>query len=552
MKKPLLSELTLREKIGQTCIFCVGILDQIENPVEYFSNNCIGASWVLSNPREIYRYTEKALGRNELVGRRDELNLNFVNLINKHMRIPVLPVMDAVQGIPETKFEDHASLPVATSLGATKSTELSFRYGKALADDLHSIGFRWIWSPVADNGGKYSGTRTLSTDRELNAEMLAAFVKGCKEAGVATGVKHFPGKDPYEYRDSHFCSASYSDTFEEWEKTQKIEFQACIDAGTESIMVGHKTFRDYDNTEVNGVCIPCTLSYKVITELIKGDMGFEGVVLTDDVTMKALTAIYPTEKLYVELLRAGNDMILGPLRLDYIDIIEKAVLSGDLPESRIDDACQRVLDLKEKVGLFESDAPIPHPTEERRKEIADNIHKLTAEIAESGISLCTDRGHNLPLNKDKIKKVKIFYFGYSDRCYDALDYAIEEFKRHGAECEKKFGYEPSDTATLDDYDLIVYASYLGFHSPPGGQNFYGKECVQLRYLEPRNNTIAVSFGSPLIYFNYFTATPTFINCYCFSQEIVEGFVKGLYGELQFTDYHPFPLNPIRMSNDVFE
>lgn len=105
------------------------------------------------------------------------------------------------------------------------------------------------------------------------------------------------------------------------------------------MMVGHYTFKAYDDTMVNRNYLPCSLSKKVITNLIKGEMGFKGVVFIDDASMKGLTAIYPLKKLYVELLKAGNDMVLGPITLDYIDVVEEAVLNGEIPESRIDDAC---------------------------------------------------------------------------------------------------------------------------------------------------------------------------------------------------------------------
>jgi hypothetical protein len=268
--------------------------------------------------------------------------------------------------------------------------------------------------------------------------------------------------------------------------------------------------------------------------------------------MKGLTAIYPQEKLYVELLRAGIDAVLGPKSLDYIDIVERAVLAGELPESRIDDACRRVLRLKEKYGIFEQGA-LPHPTEEQREAIKQNIYALNRDIAARGITLAANRLGFVPVQKDKIRRVKIFYIGYSDICFENLQYAAEEFARHGAECEIQRGYQDSDTATLKDYDLIIYATFIGFHAPAGGPFFFGEECHMMRKItaECADKTVAVSFGDTNIFFNYFPASPTFVNCYSLNPETMEGFVKGLYGEVSFTDYNPFPLNPITRTNDVY-
>lgn len=552
MKVPKVEELSLREKIGQTAIFRHSLLKNISNVEEYFSNNVIGFTWPMNHSKSVYSVIETALGNPNLEGRKDDMYVNMLNVINRHMSIPVMPVVDAAQGIVKTKFEDHAELPTFTSVGTTRDPEIAYRYGKCLGDDLYSIGFRWIWSPVADNAGKFIGTRALSSDIELNCKMLPAFIKGMQAAGVATGVKHFPGADPYEYRDSHFAPASYSESLEYWEKTQGREFMACVDAGVDAIMVGHKTFRAVDDTTINGALIPCTLSEKVINGLIREKMGFDGVVLTDDCDMKGLTAIYPQEKLYVELLRAGIDAVLGPKSLDYIDIVERAVLAGELPESRIDDACRRVLRLKEKYGIFEQGA-LPHPTEEQREAIKQNIYALNRDIAARGITLAANRLGFVPVQKDKIRRVKIFYIGYSDICFENLQYAAEEFARHGAECEIQRGYQDSDTATLKDYDLIIYATFIGFHAPAGGPFFFGEECRMMRKItaECADKTVAVSFGDTNIFFNYFPASPTFVNCYSFNPETMEGFVKGLYGEVSFTDYNPFPLNPITRTNDVY-
>lgn len=555
MKKRKIEEMTLREKIGQTAVFRHMLLDEfdtIEQVEEYFSNNTYGATWPMNHPKEVYRAFEKSLGNPELKGRKDDMYTNHINIINKYMSVPIIPAVDAAGGLAKGNIDGHGELPSFSSLGAANDPELAFEYGKAIGEDIHSIGFRWLWSPVVDNGGKFIDSRSLSADIEQNKVMLAAFIKGVQSAGVATCAKHFPGADPFEYRDPHFCTSCYSPSFEEWEKTQGQEFQACIDAGVDSIMVGHSTFRAVDDTVVNGNYLPCTLSHKIITGLIKEKMGFEGVVFTDDTDMKGLTAIYPYERLCVELLKAGIDMILGPVRLDYIDIVEKAVLNGDLPESRIDDACRRVLNLKEKYGIFDR-GEIPLATEERRQEILNNMARVSNQVAKKGMTLVRNTTDFLPVDAKKIKKVKVVHIGYSPQCEINHKYLAEEFERHGAKCDLQIGFEEKDNETLKDYDLILYTTYIGFHAPAGGPFFFGDKCFMMRLImtECTEKSIGVSFGSPDIFFNYFTAANTFVNCYSYNKETMENFVKAIYGEVDFTDYNPFPLNPITLTNDVY-
>ena len=551
--KPRLEDLTLREKIGQTACFAHNKqFAGIEDVPGYFKENPIGVLWSVTARKAYYRQVESARGNPELEGPLEDMFVNYLNTANSSMRIPLMPVMDASIGVSQGIFPGHHELPTAASLGAANDPELTYRYARLLGEDMHSFGFRWLWRPVADNAGHFVDARSISADYEINRKHLPAFVRGLQDAGVAACAKHFPGQDPYEYRDSHFCTASYTQSLETWEASQGREFQACIDAGVASVMIGHSTFGAVDNTRINGNLLPSTLSYKVITELLKEKMGFKGVVITDDISMKALTAIYPYEKLYVELLRAGNDMILGPKHLNYIDIVEAAVRSGELPESRIDDACQRILGMKERFGLFDH-GEVPQLTDTQRESLDIRIGELCRDIAAKGLTLTANRTGFLPVKAEKVQKVKLVYIGYSDLCYENLQYAVEEFARHGAHCELQRGFAKEDNETLDQYDLIVYATFIGMHMPAGGKTFYGEECKMMRLIMTvaTEKSVGVSFGDPEIFFNYFTAANSFVNCYSFNRETIEAFVKSLYGEVTFTENNPFPLNPIKRTNDVY-
>ncbi len=548
----LIDKMTLREKIGQTAVFRHHIIERIDDYDKYFEENPVGFTWLMQHPKEIYKKLEASLGNSELNGTKEQFFADYINKINEHTDIPVMPVCDASQGIPKLMFDGHPTLPTAAGIGAANNPDLAYEYGRVLGEDLYNIGFRWLWSPVVDNAGIFKGTRAFGCDIETVNKLAVAFIKGVQDSGVATSAKHFPGDDPYEDRDSHFCSSSYSQSLEYWESTQAKQFQACIDAGVDSIMVGHKTFRAVDDTFINGALIPSTISYKVVTELLKEKMGFEGVVVSDDISMKALLAVMPKEKLYVALLNAGIDAVLGPLDLEYIDIVEKAVLAGEISEERINDACSRILKMKEKYG-FKTGDKLAAPTKESKEAIQKKATEFCEKVASKGLTLTANHLNFLPINKDKIKKIKIFYIGYSELCFKNLDYMVEEFKKYGAECEVKEGYETSDNGRLKDCDLVIYATYIGMHAPRGGPHFYGEKCTMLWDVmtEAVDKSVAVSFGDPDIYFNYFSAAPTFVNCYNVNKETMIGFVRGLYGDIKFTDFAPFPLNRITRTNDIY-
>lgn len=551
MKKPKLSELTLREKIGQTWIGAGKGYLKHEDYKKYYKENNLGVFWSCFEKREDFVRVCTDMGKTVEGRYVDDLLKDLTNTLNSCMKVPTMVAVDAGNGINTESLPGHASFTTVAGLGATRDPQLAFEYGKLLGEDLRLCGIRWLWSPVADNTGSYEDLRCMSSDYEDNAKMLTAFIKGVQSSGVATCAKHFPGADPFDYRDSHFCSATYAQSYEYWEKTQAREFKACIDAGVDSIMVGHPTFPAVDDTQVNGKYLPCTLSKKVITDLLKDKMNFKGVVLTDDAGMKGMQTIYGGEEACIVALNAGIDMILSPQVPDYVACIEQAVLDGRIPESRIDDACRRVLDMKEKYGIFD-DEEYTYPTEEEREAVREKIRNLMHRIAEKGITLTANNAGLIPLNKDKIKKVKIAYLGYSDEAFEKLQSMVAEFERHGAECVLRSGFSMADLMECDKYDLIVYASYVSFHHPQGGQHYYGDVCndVARTFKYATDKSVGISMGSPISYFNYFSSAKTFVNSYSFNEQILEGFVKGLYGELEFSDYNPFPLNPITKTNDI--
>ena len=188
------------------------------------------------------------------------------------------------------------------------------------------------------------------------------------------------------------------------------------------------------------------------------------------------------------------------------------------------------------------------------------------------MTLCANRTGFLPLNKNNIKRVKIIYIGYLPACLDSIrEYAVPEFEKYGATVSISDGYPMEtgnsnvaefDKATITDdnsdrnlesYDLIIYATYIGMHQPRGGPFFFGDKCTMMMKVMTKapEKSIAVSFGCTDIFFNYFAASHTFINCYSYNRETMEAFVKGLYGDIQFTDYNPLPLNPIKRNDNVY-
>lgn len=551
MKKPLLSELTLREKIGQTCVVWAKFT---KGDPEYFKKQPYGAVWgsywmTRNDPEVIADFKSHGYHIDDL--KNYEITYSrWLKDVNKIQRIPMFSPFDAEAGIGGEFLNASRTVSPACS-GAANDEELLFELGKCVATEALACGCHWIWGPTVDTPGMFSGgiiSRHYSYDVDHCGRMGCAQLKGIQSAGVAATAKHFPGQDRHEYRDAHFQPSIIGYSMEEWEKEQAPSFKAAIDAGVYSVMVGHAAFPAADDTILNGAPIPSTLSHNIVTGLLKEKLGFKGVVITDGINMRGLTSIYQGAKLYVELLRAGNDVILGPEDDDYIDVVEQAVLNGELPESRIDDACQRVLDMKEKLGMFDENHEFGTGVTDELRQKTEEVNR---KIARKGISLLVNENNMLPLSPDKIKKVALRFDGYGN-AETVIEAFAKEFRKHGAEVIDLQDIPEGITAAKifeekqKDVDLIVYICHVGCHSPMGFPGLSGEKCDPFyRFIltHGKEKSIGISLGYAFVYYNYYLGCPAFINTYGGAPALIEECVNGIYGEFELNTNLTCPIKP---------
>lgn len=218
-----------------------------------------------------------------------------------------------------------------------------------IASDMAALGFNMDFAPVADvwsnPDNTVIGERAYSDDYSQAAELVGSAVKGFEDGGVMCTLKHFPGHgDTAE--DSHYSSAYVRRTKDEIMADEMQPFTAGIDAGAEFVMVGHLIVPDIDE-------LPATLSYKITTEMLRNEMRFEGIAITDSLAMSSIADNYGVGESAVMSIKAGIDMLLDPTDIDTaIDAVVQAVESGDITEDRIDDSVRKILSLKEKHGLL--------------------------------------------------------------------------------------------------------------------------------------------------------------------------------------------------------
>ena len=548
MKMPDIKTMTLREKIAQLVI--VKQSDLMQDPDTAYDS--------LRDPEDAIRMVkENQYGGIWLHG---TLDVNHVNAdfykenvsfdskellawyenIRKHAKIPMIAANDAWGRGTAT---DLSVYPKGLAIGASADEDAAFNVGRSIGREMSLCGTDWIWSPIVDKQNRLASciVRQYSNFTDDIIRCGIGYMKGLQSCNVAATAKHFPGSDPVEMRDSHIVTTNINISMEEWEKDQGRIFQALIDAGVDSVMVGAHGFPAADDTKVGKRYVPAGLSYKIITELLKGKMGFKGVVITDDVNMGGFTSFYNGGRLYAEFIKAGNDMLLGA-RADAVDMIEEEVKKGTVSIERIEDACQRVLNLKAKLGLFDGYRTCDYTAEEATEE----TRVLTRKLAESSATLVCDRDNQLPFDRNKIKKVAIIVYSHVDRTADDLAPMKEEFEKYGAEVLVRRRLESFVDAkeVAEEYDLLVYAGYIGFHEPKGYPSFYGDEFFSLQraLIYGVEKSVGVSLGYPHIHYNFMDDANVFVNLYSMAPEMQKAFVRGLYGDLKFVGKSPLKLD----------
>ena len=249
------------------------------------------------------------------------------------------------------QFADVPAIADMAVIGSTGDPEQAREVGETIGGTLADLGFNADFAPVADvltdPYNTVIGPRSFGSDPYLVAEMASAAGQGLESQGVYAVYKHFPGHGNTA-QDSHEGSAYTDKTLEELRACELIPFQAAVDNGASFIMTGHISL-----PQVTEADLPASLSYEITTELLREEMGFDGIVVTDALNMGAVADLYSSGEAAVLAIEAGADMLLMPVDAwGAKEALLEAVRSGRIPEERIDQSVRRIL--RVKTGMEQS------------------------------------------------------------------------------------------------------------------------------------------------------------------------------------------------------
>ncbi|MGW0772359.1 glycoside hydrolase family 3 protein [Streptomyces sp. NPDC002835] len=310
--------------------------------------------------------------------------------------LPLLISTDQEHGIVARVGKPATLMPGAMALGAGGSASSARKAAQIAGAELAAMGIVQNYAPVADvnvnPANPVIGVRSFGADPAAVARMVAAQVKGYQSAGIAATSKHFPGHGDTTV-DSHTGIPVISHTRQEWEEIDAPPFRAAIAAGIDSIMTAHIQFPALDPSND-----PATLSRPILTGILREELGYDGVVVTDALNMEGVREKYGDHRVPVLALLAGVDQLLNPpdLAVAWNGVMD-AVRSGEVSEARLDESILRILLLKEKLGLFRD--PFVSGREVDRT-VGAPAHLAAADrIAERTTTLLANPDGLLPLSR---------------------------------------------------------------------------------------------------------------------------------------------------------
>src|ERR1700687_686318 len=320
----------------------------------------------------------------------------LLNRLQRTSKLPLIVEADFERGVA-MRLNGTTAFPHAMAFGATGKTENAEAFGRITALEARAVGVHWNFFPDADVNSNPANpiinTRSFGEDPKQVGDFVAAYIKGAHEGGMLVTAKHFPGHGDTA-TDSHLGLAQVTGDRARLNAVELPPFKQAIEAGVDAVMVAHVTVPALD-PEPNRVA---TTSRAIVTGLLKEDMGFKGIVVTDALDMAGLTRLYAKDigRAAVESFEAGNDMLIIPADLDasYRSVLQ-AAQSGEISRQRLDQSVRKILELKASLGLNKARLV---DLGQLSSEVAKPENLAAGQrVADEAITLVHDNGKVIPL-----------------------------------------------------------------------------------------------------------------------------------------------------------
>jgi beta-N-acetylhexosaminidase len=488
-----------------------------------------------------------------------------------HAKVPLIFSVDFERG-PSMRLTAIEAFPTAMAFGATHNPAYVEQFAKIVAEESRALGIDWNFYPIADvqinPDNPIINTRSYGEDPQEVSTMVTAYIRGSHQGGMLTTLKHFPGHGDTD-TDSHLNLARVNAPLQRLNTVELPPFQAGIQAGSDAVMIAHVAFPalEPDPTKI------ATTSRQVVSGLLREQLGFKGVIVSDALEMKGLTKLYPegsgnpAGRAAVDTVKAGQDFLELPSDLDgTFNGLLQAVKSGEISRAQIDASVRRLLLVKARAGL---DARGRHLVDLDKIQYSvgkPSSYALAQEVADHAVTLVRDDNHMLPLHRGEPAPVLVVIFVTDAHGDDGRVLECEIRSRiPGATViyadRRSAAVEAEGIAALASKAQHVIAAVYSVSQPgpaeiaatsASGLATQGSAGILRNILDTAGDrTVVLALGSPYSIVN-FPSIRSYICAYSWVPTSERSAVKALFGEIPIHGKLPVTLPGIAKRGDGIE
>ncbi|HUL35513.1 MAG TPA: glycoside hydrolase family 3 N-terminal domain-containing protein [Candidatus Eisenbacteria bacterium] len=455
------------------------------------------------------------------------------NQLQAKSKLPLLIGADFERGTA-MRLDEGTSFPTAMAVAAAGNPKDAYTMGKITALEARAVGIQWIYAPDADVNSNPANpiinTRSFGEDPQRVAEFVTQFIRGVQENGGLATAKHFPGHGDTT-ADSHIDLPVVTADRQRLEAVELVPFRAALAAGVGSIMTGHLNVPALDpdpNT-------PATLSPRILTDLLRKQLGFEGLVVTDAMDMGGITVRYAPGDAAVRAVLAGADALLMPPVPDAAyEALLAAVQSGRISQERLDASVRRILRAKAKLGLQENRSVDLAALNSRFGSVA--WQDESQQISDRGITLLRDTPHRLPLDGTKPARALLVCLYADPEPYPGQDLERELRQRFDSvvtlRADTKFAKaENLKLPPPDSYDVAILALFVRVSDRKGDVDVPADQFPLIQQIYKSGKpVISVGLGSPYL-IESFPQAETWLSVFGISDVAQISVARALFGEI---------------------
>ncbi len=497
-----LSEMTLDQKVGQMFVApakgnfltpAVGGIPRRDLPFEKIER----------------LITEYHVGGFRIYGGEVVQTAALVNKMNSISEIPLFFASDIEAGLG-SEFLGGTRFPALMGIGASGSADLAYNMGKATAIEARAIGLNMVQSPVLDINNNPQNPiinyRAFSEDPEVVTKLGVAFIRGLQDHGVISTVKHFPGHGDTDI-DSHIELPVVLHDRVRLDSVELVPFRAAIQEKAGAIMVAHMGMPQItpEVHEPSGMPMPSTLSPLILEDLLRGEPGYNGLLITDAMRMGGITKHFSSGEAAIMAIMAGNDLLLSfEDMIEAITAVRDAVRSGKLPEERIDQSVYRILSAKEQLGLHQQE---PRDINALFETLGQpDILEDAMEAAIRSVVLLRDDELLVPLGAYEGKKLLNLVLSDQELSEESIENLTSKMDEQGLRQQTIVLHNQSDMRefqhallSAENNDLIICHTFFRIRAYQGHVELEPPVATFLEDLQNREvATIIISYGNPYL------------------------------------------------------